>query len=76
MREPEHLMLARPRDRRVEQAGDADPMRQPAIDGGFDKARREERQRDRHMDVPLAAGLPRLPGNGMERQIAARIHYS
>src|SRR5262249_50705795 len=25
VREPEHLMLARPHDRRVEQAGDADP---------------------------------------------------
>jgi hypothetical protein len=44
VRQPEHLMLARPRDRRVEQAGDADPVRQSAFDGGFDEARREEGQ--------------------------------
>jgi hypothetical protein len=31
-------MLARPRDRRVEQAGDADPVRQSTFDGGFDAA--------------------------------------
>ena len=44
VREPQHLMLARPRDRRVEQAGDADPVWQSAFDGGFDEARREEGQ--------------------------------
>jgi hypothetical protein len=32
-------------------------MWQP-VDGGSDAARREERQQDRHMDVPLAASLP------------------
>jgi hypothetical protein len=58
MREPEHLVLARPADRRVEQAGDADPVRQSAFDGGLDEARREEGQRDGHVDVALAAGLP------------------
>ena len=57
VREPEHLMLARPIDRRVEQAGDADPVWQPTFDGGIDEARREEGQRDRHIDVALAAGL-------------------
>jgi hypothetical protein len=36
--------LARPRDRGVEQAGDADPMRQLTFDGGLDEARREEGQ--------------------------------
>ena len=36
-REPQHLMLTRPRDRRVEQAGDADPVWQPTFDGGFDE---------------------------------------
>jgi hypothetical protein len=50
-------MLTRPNGWRVEQAGDADPVRQPAFDGGSDKARREKRQRDRHMNVALAAGL-------------------
>jgi hypothetical protein len=58
MREPEHLMLVRPRDRRIEQAGDADPVWQPTFDGGLDEARREERQRDCHIDVALAAGFP------------------
>jgi hypothetical protein len=58
VREPEHLMLARPRDRRVEQAGDADPVRQSTFDGGLDEARCQEGQRDRHVDVALAAGLP------------------
>ena len=56
--EPEQLMLARPRDRGVEQAGDADSMWQSAFDGGLDEARRQEGERDRHIDVALAAGLP------------------
>ena len=58
VREPERLVLARPRGRRVEQAGDADPVWQSAFDGGRDEARREEGQRDGHVDVALAAGLP------------------
>jgi hypothetical protein len=58
VRQPEHLMLARPRDRRVEQAGDADSVWQSALDGGLDEARCQEGQRDRHIDVALAAGLP------------------
>jgi hypothetical protein len=58
MREPKHLMLARPRDRRVEQASDSVPVRQPTLDGGCDEARCEEGERDRHVDVALAAGLP------------------
>jgi hypothetical protein len=35
-------MLARPRDRRIEQAGDADPVWQSTFDGGLDEGRREE----------------------------------
>jgi hypothetical protein len=58
VREPENLMLARPRDRRVEQAGDADPVLQPPFDGGLDEARCQEGQRDRHVDVARAAALP------------------
>jgi hypothetical protein len=58
VREPEHLVLARPADRRVEQAGDADAVRQPTLDSGCDEARGQERQRDRHVDVAPAAGLP------------------
>jgi hypothetical protein len=57
VREPKHLVLARPRDRRVEEAGDADPAWQSTFDGSRDEARCEEGQRDRHVDVALAAGL-------------------
>jgi hypothetical protein len=38
------LILARPRDRRVEQAGNADPVRESTFHGSFDKVRREEGQ--------------------------------
>ena len=58
VREPEHLMLARPCDRRVEQASDADPVWQSTFDGGFDEVRCQEGQRDRHVDVARAASLP------------------
>jgi hypothetical protein len=37
----QHLLLTRPCDRCVEQAGDADPVWQPTCDGGFDEARCE-----------------------------------
>ncbi len=56
--EPERLVLARPHHRRIEQTGDAGSVRQPALDGGLDEARCKEGQRDRHVDVALAAGLP------------------
>ena len=51
----------------AEQAGDANPVRQSTVDGGVDEARCEEGQRERHMDVALAAGLSRsdaFDGNG------------
>ena len=35
-------MLARPRDRHVEQAGDADPVWQSTLDGRLDEARGEK----------------------------------
>jgi hypothetical protein len=35
-------MLARPRDGRIEQAGDADPVRHSTFDRGFDEARPQE----------------------------------
>jgi hypothetical protein len=34
----QHLMLSRPRDRRIEQAGDADPAGQSTVDGRLDEA--------------------------------------
>jgi hypothetical protein len=58
VREPQHLLLTRPCDRCVEEAGDTDSARQPTIDSSLDEARREERQRYRHADVALAARLP------------------
>ena len=58
LRQSQHLMLRRPGDGRVEQAGDADPVRQSAIDSGRDKIRCKEGERDRHVDMSLAAGLP------------------
>jgi hypothetical protein len=56
--ETEQLMLMRPCDRCIEEAGDTDSAWQPTIDSGLDEARREEGERDRHLDVSLAAGLP------------------
>ena len=53
MRETQHLMLTRPSGRRVEQAGDPDPLGQSIVDSSSDEARRQEGQRDRHMDVAL-----------------------
>jgi hypothetical protein len=35
VRQPEHLMLPRPCDRRIEQAGHADPVRQTTLDGAL-----------------------------------------
>jgi hypothetical protein len=58
VREPQHLLLTRPRDRCIEKAGDTDSARQPTIDSGLDEPWREESQRYRHAHVALAAGLP------------------
>jgi hypothetical protein len=58
IRQSQHLMLARPHSRRIEEASDSDPLRQSTFDSGFDEARRKEGQRDSHVDVTLAAGLP------------------
>jgi hypothetical protein len=66
MRESQHLMLTRPCDRRIEQAGDSDSARQPTIDSGLDEAWRQKGKRDRHMDVALAAGL--TCGDGVDRR--------
>jgi hypothetical protein len=55
VREPHHLLLTRPCDRCIGEAGDTDSARQPTIESRFDEAGREESQRDRHADVALAA---------------------
>jgi hypothetical protein len=57
MRETQHLMLTRPSDRRIEQAGDADAARQPTVNGCLDQPRCKEGQRDRHLNMALAAGF-------------------
>jgi hypothetical protein len=44
VREPQHLLLTRPCDRCIEEAGDTDSARQPTIDSLFDEAWREEGQ--------------------------------
>jgi hypothetical protein len=74
VREPQHLLLTRPRYRRIEKAGDTDSARQPTIDGGLDEAWREESQRYRHADVARAAGLPR--GGGQRPQMVVVITSS
>jgi hypothetical protein len=72
--EPQHLLLTRPRYRRIEKAGDTDSARQPTIDGGLDEAWREESQRYRHADVARAAGLP--CGGGQRPQMVVVITSS
>jgi hypothetical protein len=52
------LMLARPRDRRIEEAGDSDPAWRSAFDSGLDESWCEEGHRYRHINVTLAASLP------------------
>jgi hypothetical protein len=44
VREPQHLLLTRPCDRCIEEAGDTDSARKPTIDSRFDEAWREESQ--------------------------------
>jgi hypothetical protein len=44
VRESQHLLLTRPCDRCIEEAGDTDPARKPTIDSRFDEAWREESQ--------------------------------
>jgi hypothetical protein len=64
--ETEQLMLMRPCDRCIEEAGDTDSARQPTIDSSFDEAWRKESQRYRHADVTLAARL--LCGYAIDRR--------
>src|ERR1700722_10448121 len=68
--ETEQLMLTRPSDGRVEQAGNADATGEPAVDGRLDEVRCEEGERDRHLDVSLAASLP--SGDAVDRRDTGR----
>jgi hypothetical protein len=47
-----------PYDGRVQQARDADALRQLAFEGCLDEVRPQERQRNHHIHMPLAAVLP------------------
>jgi hypothetical protein len=53
-------MLARPADQRIEQAGDADPMRQSNFDGGYDEGGCQAAQR------ALLVGLVIVPASPHE----------
>jgi hypothetical protein len=47
--------LAGPFGRSIAQASDADPARQSSFDGSLHEVGREERERDRHIDLSNAA---------------------
>ena len=53
----EHLVLLGPFGRQVGEAGNAHAVRKSTVDSRFDEIRREERERDRHVDLAGAASL-------------------
>src|SRR5262249_46016296 len=55
----EHSILARPLGRSIAQASDADAARQSSLDGCPHEFGREERERDRHVDLSNAAFVAR-----------------
>src|SRR5215471_147658 len=58
-RQPEHRVLARPLGRSIAQTSDPDAARQPSLDGCLHEFGRQERKRDRHIDLSNAAFVPR-----------------
>jgi hypothetical protein len=52
-----HLVLAGPFGRQVDEAGDAHAVGKPTLDGCLNKIRRQECQRDSHVDLARAASL-------------------
>src|SRR5436309_1529997 len=54
-RQTEHRVLAGPLGRSIAQASDADAARQSPFDGSLHEVRREERERDGHIDLSNAA---------------------
>src|SRR5437667_11318362 len=58
-RQTEHRILAGPLRRSIADTHDANPPRQSSFDGGLHEIRREESERDRHIDLSNAASLPR-----------------
>ena len=51
-RQSKRLVLQRPSDWRVTQAGDADTTREATFNSGAHECRRQERERDDHVDLP------------------------
>jgi hypothetical protein len=58
-RQTEHRVLTRPLGRSITQASDADAARQSSLDGCLHEFGREERERDRQIDLSNAAFVPR-----------------
>jgi hypothetical protein len=56
-RQATHLVLAGPFNRHVTKARYAHSVREPAINGRFDKVGRKEGKRDRHVDLASAAAF-------------------
>src|SRR5258707_15305432 len=54
-RQTKHRVLARPLGRSIAEASDADAARQSSFDGSLHEVGREERERDRHIDLSDAA---------------------
>jgi hypothetical protein len=58
-RPTEHRVLPRPLGRSIAQPSDGDAARQSSLDGCLHEFGREERERDRHIDLSNAAFIPR-----------------
>ena len=57
-RKAEDRILPGPYGRQIGEAGYPHPVRKPPLYSGSDQIRREERKRDRHIDLADAAALP------------------
>ena len=55
----EYPVLAGPLGRGIAETSNSNPARQSPLDGGFDQIGREERERDRHIDLADAAFFAR-----------------
>jgi hypothetical protein len=53
----QHLTLTRPFNGKVAEPGHAHSVGEPPIDRRLDEVRCEERERDRHVDLPRGAAL-------------------
>jgi hypothetical protein len=58
-KQTQHRVLAGPLGGRIAEAGNTDASRQSTLDRCLHEIRREERERDRHIDLPDAAFVAR-----------------